>query len=241
MEKRRVNKTNPELIKDLQDQIVLLLSHCEQYDSGKEIFAKEIASKILLLLYDKGESYKSILKQVNLKDNILFLSTNIPDVPGNLMPYHGLVGLQVSVEGALFYAFKHDFPSNNKPLLLSFKEYWEEVILRDAQGNCMTRGEIIVFTRNQDGGSHSDPALEKKFNDIKRGMSIGWKVYGSNTEEKYMANIHYAILRQIAFEILVTLNLQIIKETANEKRRKFSRNYKCYCMSGKKYKDCHGK
>jgi len=88
---------------------------------------------------------------------------------------------------------------------ISFQSWWEEVIFKTVEGYRLTRGDIVFIARNQDGVAHADPKLDERYAALSRKNSLGFSVVGPNGAEPIFGP-EVAALRQIAHEVLVTMN-----------------------------------
>jgi hypothetical protein len=89
---------------------------------------------------------------------------------------------------------------------VSYKAWWErEPIYRAGRdGRDWYRKNLVFSLRNQDGGSHFDAQLrDPDYLLLKAGA--GW-VMDFGGQEKPMAGVEFATTRQIAFELLTSLD-----------------------------------
>ncbi len=71
--------------------------------------------------------------------------------------------------------------------------------------NKFTRKDIILNVANKDGGAHVDPTLPEMYYELSRKNSIGWKLITDETVMDFSVGPELASIRQIAYEIIVTL------------------------------------
>jgi hypothetical protein len=142
-----------------------------------------------------------LLGQLGIKHQLNYRSTAIP-IPANDRPHSGLAGIRITVEGAQFVA---PIGQRAARALLPFDEWWNEPILADARGRIFTRRRIVLVAANTDGGAHVDPNLDREYADLTRNNAFGLE-YGLLGRAPAPPNApHWAILRQIAHELLGTL------------------------------------
>jgi hypothetical protein len=82
---------------------------------------------------------------------------------------------------------------------------------------------------DKDGGAHIDEKLPDDYAKITRENAIGWE-FTRDGKKILQGNPFPACIRQIAGEVLETLRTEFFGT--------LGRNDKCYCGSGKKYKNC---
>lgn len=72
------------------------------------------------------------------------------------------------------------------------------------RGVWFTRKDIVLNVCNTDGGAHVDPGLAADYHALSRENSIGWSV-GCAGKDTPLANPEYAAVRQIAYELQMSL------------------------------------
>ncbi len=268
----KVFKSQEELKKELDSQFKLLKVLTEQYDKGDVIIGKSIATSIRVLVHDTDDS-RSLLGQLNFK-NRKFFDTACPDifpVPGKIQrigSFCGLVSIG-SVNNEQTYIPYLDEAPVKKFGFVNFDEFWNRIIFIDNNKNSFTRKEIVLAIANQDGGAHVDPKIEKKYKELSRENSLGWKASLDGKIWNDSCGSELAAVRQIAHELLRTFEIEypykkmvtgdagfilggmgfIISNTTDVNsitdylvnKKKIGPNKKCLCGSGQKYKKCHGK
>jgi hypothetical protein len=252
----RIKLKNDDLEEHLKEQIELLDISCNSYDSGQYIEAKRIAVIIRILFHDTGHS-KSLLGQLGRKSDSFF-SSNLPIVEESLFTHSGLTMIGMKGKDTLYFpkldemAFKTEW--------LPFSEWWDEKIIKDNKGNTITRGQLIKFSTNQDGGAHVDQALDEIYYNLKKTNSLQTTIFDGK-QQLAIPNAEKAAIRQIGHEVLKTLIVDYQREQNAKvdlwvsgstlikgskvppipKSKKIGRNEKCPCGSNIKYKFCHGK
>lgn len=261
----KVSQTQDDLNKALDEQLELLVTYADQYDSGRHVIAKPMATALRVLCHDSGAS-KSLLGQLYLKSRYFYDTAASPDeMPHGLGSFLGIIGMTHtaelipyldSLENRCFFGFS------------KFDDYWNRVILLDGHENPFTRKDIILFVANQDGGAHVGPVLNAEYRALTRENSM--MIMGKKGAVSHDLNhIALVLLRQITHEILRTFRIDyprkeqvapvghpvfsarlVAEQEATPThpppkfsygRRKPGRNESCPCRSGKKYKKCHGK
>lgn len=240
------------LKRHLEEHIGFLKTSAELYDKGTVAEAKRLAVSIRVLVHDTQAS-KSLLGQLGMKAR-QFVDT-ASDRPRNVTAsYAGLVGM-------LLTAPSDYVPHLNgvAPTLVSFEQWWAAPVIIDFKEREISRKRLILAVANQDGGAHVDPELDDIYADLSRNNSMS-RIYSSGTSWQPLVGVEHASVRQIAHEVLRTLNPAYTPVQANQKSGivvggfelgfsaaraspsggKIGRNAPCPCESGKKYKKCHG-
>jgi hypothetical protein len=252
----KVQQTSADLEGHLDEQLELLRGLADLYDGGSLVAAKAMATSLRVLLHDTGSS-KSLLGQLDRKGGS-FCDT--AEVRGPDAPNTERVGSFAALLGIAFGGVKGGYVPHLDGMakdarLVGFDEYWNEEIFVDQKKNSFTRKDIVLYVANQDGGSHVDPALDKKYQELSRRNSLGWRS-GSDEEWSDLKGAELASVRQIAHEILKTLipDYEVavrdqdqgaviggggfILHFANPDEKPIRRQGPCPCGSGKKYKRC---
>jgi hypothetical protein len=68
-----------------------------------------------------------------------------------------------------------------------------------------SRQELINNIANTDGGAHVDPKLDEAYMELSRANSLGWVFGNGNLEEAFKGRPELACMRQITYEVLITL------------------------------------
>lgn len=199
--KTKVTLTQDELKKALFEQRKLIEELSRVYDGGVHVVAKSIAVHLRALLHDTKQS-KSLLQSLNIKEKLSFLNSAIPYNEANLLSHTGLTVIAASPRGA-----------NYEPLGNAaykewqiFDKWWEDIVIRDKNGHLFSRKDIILNIADTDGGAHTDPAINEKYYGLSRENSAGCQHIDSELISSNIELIELASIRQIAFEIVSTLD-----------------------------------
>ena len=199
---------------------VAMLGHlCSLYDRG--IFeSARLMSNLLHQLAVKRKSNSPLLEQIGA-DNIMIvvdvetLSSKLPANPTTSPLASVLFGLKKDHAGAL-RPVAHWVPTVYKltPLIgfasLTIEEWLDDPII-PTKDKTLSRGELIGFVRDQDGGAHSDPdtKLLKSTNylDLVNHFPISKLSFVDNNGKQALAwellpPVTHPMLRQIAHEML---------------------------------------
>lgn len=203
-------KTNEELFEELQENIQMLQLSCDNYDAGKKFVSIDIATRLRVMLHDTKQS-TSLLSHLGYK-NIKFLNTAYPIDPQNLIADYCLVGISYSpAENDLVF-----LPFLNTSEIkdwVEFNKWWTQPIYRNGS-NTITRKQLVMQIANKGGGAHSDGTLSETFYNFSKNTD-GWRavIYTKDEEGNeiesdgdFMGNLHYASLRQIAYEFLESIS-----------------------------------
>lgn len=201
----RITQSQQEIENHLKENIGFLEASNEAFDKGRLSEAKRLATTIRVLVHDTVNS-KSILGLLGVKDNLAFLTTTQGDMPGNLMPFTGLVGVRLGYPKVSYFATLDQGPPSDYSLpKLPFDEWWNQEVIDDKAGGKFTRKKLVLALANKDGGAHVDPELDQSYADLTRNNSVG--AIGSHGDEEYpIDDLVLHTVRQISFEIMKTLN-----------------------------------
>lgn len=196
-----------ELVDLLREQVQCLQSSVRAFDEGSEWEAKRLAVSIRVLVHDTKRSH-SLLQQLRLKSQLEFHEITTPDQPGNLMSYHGLVGVLFGAGSASYYARLDDgppYPTKRTP----FENWWNRCVLRDAHGSQFSRKDLVLTMANKEGGAHVDPELNAEYARLSRDNSLGWHFSDGSEPRDWSRDPVPHSVRQIAHELLKTLHEQV--------------------------------
>ncbi len=260
----KIPQTQPDLERQLEEQLRLMERSAESFDAGFDAEAKRLALSVRVLLHDTRRSY-SLLGQLNRK-NILFYDSSLDYDPTNLLTHGGLVAMAIQTTSGSqkpkYIALLDEVPMKTIPKV-DFDIWWNKVVFVDRQRRPLTRKELVLTAADQDGGAHVDPNLDQPYADLSRSNSLAWYSSSGGTAQP-MDDPTRAAIRQISHEILKSLKTGYTKKpdlrglaiftgaTAKvtdspsmshmtSKGAKVGRNDQCPCGSGKKYKRCCGR
>lgn len=244
-------RTKDDLVDELRDQVGFLKRSSESFDDGHEGEAKRLAATLRLMLHDHGRSSKSLLSQLEIKEEMRFLDTAEPINPRNLASTPGLAMMQFTSGGSAGgegrYVPKCKVPPRTAPGELRFQPWWTGSVAKDGKGELFSRRDFVMTVANKDGGAHVDPSLNAAYAELTRNNSMGWMTEGASEEAPFGGNIAFACVRQIAFEVEQTLQRDLgdlsgeVVQLGRLTTEGVGRNDPCPCGNGAKYKKCHGK
>jgi hypothetical protein len=189
------------------EQIILIKTLCDCYDTGNDVVALSIATAIRVMVHDTNKS-TSLLHHLGKKGS-QFLSTNF------LAPHEtvhlGLVrrinvGVKDGVGGDARYwplCDERYFPAPTQQSHLPFTDWWMEPVFQN-RNSALTRKDIVLFVANKDGGAHVDHEVEQHYDDFRKTYSGGSTLVGTKSGMKrgYDNVPTYPAVRQIAYELL---------------------------------------
>jgi hypothetical protein len=223
--------TKKELHRHLLEQLQFLKASAAAYDNGFEGEAKRLATTIRVLLHDTKSS-KSLLHQLGIKGALKMHNTAHPLDLRNLAPHQGLVVLRLDVPGntagaitfslggkqppytpgpsdsaraRMTYVPRVTAPPRTTPTTTSFAKWWEEIVIKDGQGQTFSRKDLILALADKEGGAHVDPALDEQYARLTRFYSQGYQVVTGGAVLPPANSLVYASVRQIAHEVLVSI------------------------------------
>lgn len=208
-------------LSQLEEQLSMLIDGCHSYDEGKFYQSKNLSNNIRTIVKDVPNPRpttrtKSLLFLLNRKSSMKFYNTgfevNNPLISINLI---GIVNVPLKL------------PTTNKqtqniylPLLnnskhidvkwLSFEEWWNSKVIVYKSDNMeldFSRRTMVLTMAEQDGGTHVDAFDEVEIN--YRDLTTATKSIFSSVDnfgnESPIINFHYALIRQIAHELIISL------------------------------------
>lgn len=215
--------SDEELNEHFREQVAALASSCANYDAGQRWEAKRIASAVYILCHDppfghKSKS-KSLLSQMNLKTKLDFISTANHDaaqvVPG--LPLAAIAS--TDTDGTIYV------PSTkaNPVRPMRFRLWYEETVFYAGKRE-LSRKNLILSMRSQDGGAHIDDIIKDaeyqqlRLDNDTRVRRKKWSPGGEHLvlfdlgagfpPERDMNDFepvpfaHFATMRQIGYEVL---------------------------------------
>jgi hypothetical protein len=195
-----------ELIHQFRIQRRAIEVSCAAYDQGETWEALRLSTAVANLVWDASSGIKCILTQLGILNDLTYISSGIPCIPGNLAREVVLAGFRIHRDGRNEY-----FPwlgrSPVPSALVEFDEWWDrDTILKEGDAFRMTRRHLVTALRNADGGSHIDAELRNpSYTRFSRDTMIHTGTSDA-PEPNPLLGAERASMRQIAWELLVTLN-----------------------------------
>ena len=221
----RIKRSLDDTRRGFIDKYERLKVECDNYDKGIEpLMQIEYMSASLRILLKDTRSCKSLLAQLNEKDNISFIDTssqpntisfwNFGNNISNLnvvvsSVYMGLLVKSVCLDETshIHYQFKPILDKNRNAVTKSFGDWYNSEVYNDGTFS-ISRKKLIEIIAEQDGGVHVDSGIEKDYNIFKKKDSLKVRVNGDIAV--FDNNPALVSLRQISYEVLASLeNLYI--------------------------------
>jgi hypothetical protein len=203
-----VQRTPEDLEEQLREQIRFLERSCSIYDDADVAAAKEIATRLRLLLHDprpaSTSKSRSLLGQLNAKNDRPFWNSAVPNHPANLLTHCGLVCMSFNTVTQRVSCVPHLDDPPSPPRSSSFAAWWEEEIFHGKDGVTFTRNLLVRSVADQDGGAHVDPDFSDDYAALARGNAYGWTAVNADGSGPVRPPELPAI-RQIGHELLKSL------------------------------------
>jgi len=208
----------------LRRQITFLENSCQAYDQGGVEEAVRIAVALRVIFHDSQNS-TSLLAHLGKKMSITLLSTADPFIEDPVAPNLYLVQLVASLN-LINQNRDAEFRCNCLPRLggtarkdqIPFQRWWkkEHVIKHKQPATTLTRRDLVLAAANRDGGAHVDKTLDPTYDYVRLGSGLEIEIhlnprFGLPPQKAAFENIHFASLRQIAFEVLNSPSLLALK------------------------------
>jgi hypothetical protein len=195
----------PELSRDeleqhLQEQLEFIKRSAEAFDSGHSGEAARLAVAVRVLINDTGRC-KSLLTLLGRKE-VEFCDTAVPFDRGNLGSHSGLVMVALGKGPQRPLALLDDGPPARK---VPFSLWWDGVAFVDRIRSEFSRRDIVLNLADREGGAHVDPSLDDAYARLRKHNSLGWYDVCPPGRVTPAADQVPAAMRQIAHEILKTL------------------------------------
>lgn len=199
---KRIKRPKADIIRELNEQITLLLHACDSFDSGLQPIGKHIALSLRVLLHHQGQS-KALLEQLEIR-NKHFLDTAGDINPNNLATSCNLCVMRMGGNSDQYLPSCKVGGGPMPDRWLPFAKWWNHNVIRDKQRRYFNRRQIILNVADTDGGAHVDSDLDEQYMDLSRNNSLGWVIVKGDVESPFPPPT-LACVRQIAHEVLETL------------------------------------
>ncbi len=189
----------------LRDVVKFMKDSCDAFDLGVPGEAKRLAVCIRILVHDMDQA-PSLLTRLGRKD-ILFYD-ECPDYrPEVGLPFSGLAVVTIGGPKPR-YAPRLGLNPRIQMKKVTFKEWWNKVAVADPEKKVkLTRAAIVLNVANSVGGP-VELKLDAAYNRLTQAYFNG-PVADITGGTPYDAQIEFASVRQIAFELLRSLVEQL--------------------------------
>lgn len=224
-------------LNQLEQQLSLLVDSCDAYDSGKFYQAKSLSNNIRAIVRDVKNPTpktrtKSLLYHLDRKLTMKFYNTGFkakePIISMNLVGMASVPSKAPTTKPLNEHMYFPLLNGSNQIDLkwLEFSDWWESEIIVYKSENLdlsITRESIVLTMVEQDGGTHVDSLDNIDINYLE--LATATKSLFSNVDkngiESPIINLHYALVRQIAHELIISLkkefNFSIDYNPSNKK------------------------
>lgn len=210
---------------ELHNQMARLATAVRGYQAGNLWDIPTVAVCVANLVYSKGQPNSrratvSILDHLGQKDAIAFMSTGYVDRDGNLVATYPLVENHFENHKMRFVP-KHMSPNWKSSSMegYNFEAWWGRmpiykspgyVVLPDGyseshRASILTRSDVILTVRDQDGGAHYDAELRNDLYAKLKNEGAGWFLQKADGAMEHVEGMIEAIVAQIGFELMSSL------------------------------------
>jgi hypothetical protein len=161
----------------LLEQLEFLDASASSYDAGIESEAKRLATTIRLLVHDGRGRSRSLLSHLDARDRLPWTDTAAGPIREAVLTIgSGLCITSLELDGsgrAHFRAPLADLPPERIHPGAAFVDWWNDPVLADADGSEYSRGSLVLWVANKDGGAHVDSDLPRGYLALTRDNAIG--------------------------------------------------------------------
>lgn len=193
-------RTEEQIKEAFSEQMMALRASAKAFDEGAKWEAKRLATVIHILVHDAGRT-TSLLTQMGLKSNLQFVSTATPIVEDNLIADMPLVWMRMG-DSVCEYVPSFVVKPKSNLRAVSFTTWIEEPAYRAVNQLPLSRKNLILSLRDQDGGAHFDQSLgDPAYRSVATENSAGWVFRSIDGQDRIPIGPHLASMRQIAWEM----------------------------------------
>lgn len=202
-----------ELQTRLAEQLRLLTKRCREFDSGDWGEAIDIATRLRVIFHPGNPTkHPSILQSLGA-EKVSLLSTCEPteDSPNIVASIGGLYRQRFAKDDeGLHYELAPCLHDTHYTAKMPASRWWEQIveIKGDEADNpgrqVYRRKDVVTGIANNDGGAHLASRIPDSHDVLSRPGGIVQITIGSedNNREVPIVGVHFAMLRQIAYEVL---------------------------------------
>lgn len=194
-------RNREELLNELVEQLTALDRLSGLFKNDEPWPAKLIATIIYVICHDGIGKTRSLITQLDMRDQLMCLSTANRLELGSQSPMPLLLGFVL--EGAA---------SRQTPRFLlrdpddfewmTFKDWWNQPVFSPELDGALTRCDLVSKVRSKDGGSHFDAELDcAKYVNLRAGTDWRFSVDG---QELRPDPSHLLSILAIGWELLMT-------------------------------------
>jgi hypothetical protein len=206
----KIPQTRSELLAALGTQMDFLRRSSAAFDAGHQNEAIRLATPVRVLVHQTASSH-ALLAQLGLLDSLGFVDTAVDARVKREVGPHGqtmlrqttspgvLAGIGLEAGGLRFFPLM----GGEKAPRVAFADWWEpDLVPPTATERGISRKWLVLAMTNQGGGAHVDPSVDARYAAFlanQAGLSI------SDTSSPIVNSVAHVAMRQIAHEILLTL------------------------------------
>jgi len=191
----------------LRRQILFIQNSCRLYDEGHLEEAIRLAVALRVMFHDSKLS-TSLLQHLRAKSIFLLSTADIPKKPQshNLALVSGFVKIPDARLPIFSCEMRPVLDDLKRREFILFQSWWrKEIIIELGDDGSLNRRDLVLAAANKDGGAHVDTALPLTYDKTRLGagmeLQIDFKT-GPTRVKMPFENVHYASLRQVAYEVL---------------------------------------
>lgn len=160
------------------DSIEFIIDANDKFDDGRLNYSKQLAHQIRNLVHDAPRSH-ALLEQLGYRMRWKWTDESEPIAPGSWSATAGPVMTEIESFGpgkpavATYRAYLGQGPGAHLREPQDFLTWWKRPIVQDLHKETFSRSEIVLAVANKDGGSHVDPILPARLDELKNGGSLG--------------------------------------------------------------------
>jgi hypothetical protein len=247
------------LLAALRDQRELLDNASKSYDGGSHAEAKNLATRLRVLLHDHGRNSRSVLAQLGVKERLPYLDTSHAEPPPGVIVMGGglcMISAHLAPGDAGFSRYAPplgDLSPDRQHPPQAFVDWWTDPVVADDHGRPISRRQFVLWLAEQDGGAHVDPSVDESYAEL---STTGVSTFSPpESQDPRFRDLVAPSVRQIAYELQVTLDSHLFEDSGSASGvavrdpicslsihapPDVGRNDPCPCESGLKRKKCFG-
>jgi hypothetical protein len=210
-----VQRTQQDLLESLRQQFELLKGACSRYDAGDDLEVINIAIRLRVIL----QGPRSLVGRLHLAKDLRFRDTSTHRLDPDHNPGVANITFEITPTGARWRPLLDGWPDGQpKSPSQRFNVWWTEPMMPSSgpQGFDPTprysREDLVLDVAHQDGGAHidhRDAAYDQLTRDhftYEIAIRTGDRM---SSYQPVQGNPVNACLRQIGYEVLTTLSLDL--------------------------------
>lgn len=205
-------RTPNEYLEKLHEQLRWLETSVDAYDQGDVSQALQMAARFRVLFHDKDRQV-SVMTHLHKKSTLRLLSTAVVLRPGGSR--FALISANLSLEPERF-DYTPKLANSTRSMVVPFTRWWdgETIFERPAPAGATTRMKLILEAAETDGGAHVDADLRPEYRHLVEGAGLAINLNPDIGEPRteVFQNAHLASLRQMAYEVLKSPDIQQLRE-----------------------------